>query len=192
MPVMPLVRVAGTASAALMNMTAISVVRYALEPAVTSHRATVAAAMSRAMRKGAASHWPPPEVPMVMVSGALFDMADKQPRRLDEEDQDQQREDEGVTVAGVGLRQQPDKQPLGEAENIAAKQRPANRADAADDAGNKRLQPRHGAEQRIDLAELPAPKQAGDGGKRGADGKRGNDRSVDADAHQPSRHQVFR
>ena len=57
-------------------------------------------------------------------------------------------------------------------------------ADAAEDGGGERLQAGEEAHPEVDVGDLQALRDTGDGGEGGADGERDHDDPVDVDAHQ--------
>src|SRR5262245_58305469 len=106
----------------------------------------------------------------------------EEPGRPHEEDEDQEQERERVLPLGRDVRRE---QVLGDAEEEPADHGPGDGADAPEDRRDERLEARHEAGERIDLAVLRAERDAPEAREERAEEERRGDHAVDVDAHEP-------
>src|SRR5215210_2490726 len=98
--------------------------------------------------------------------------------RPEKQNQDQRRENEGITVGREGVREEGDQEDLAEAENVCTEHSPRDRAESPDDGRHERFQHRDEAHVVLDAADPRSPEERGDPGKRCAEKECDDDHGV--------------
>src|SRR5215207_4647948 len=87
----------------------------------------------------------------------------------EKKNQDQRRENDGVTIGGQRVREEGEQENLAEAQNVCAQYRTRDRAESPDDGRHKRLEHRDKPHVVFDATDSRSPEERGDAGKRCAE-----------------------
>src|SRR5690606_32920738 len=105
--------------------------------------------------------------------------------RHDQKNEDQETENEGITVGTVSWRHQADEEYFGETEQVAAQNRADEAPDAPDHRRDEGLEAGHEPHERVDLPRPARIRKPGEPRQGATQGKGRRDRPVHANTHEP-------